>query len=139
MKNRKLKFTYWVSTLLFCIFFLFDGDMGMIQIEEGQKIMIHLGYPVYFLSILGVAKFFGALAILQDKFSLLKEWAYAGFTFHFIGACISRAAVADGWVLIISPLFFLGFMLISYLLWKKGVTSKQTAKTWNASMSTEAV
>lgn len=139
MKTRRLKITYWASTLLFCLFFLVDGIMGMIQIEEGQEIMLHLGYPLYLLSILGVAKFLGALAILQNKFLLLKEWAYAGFTFHFIGACISRAVISDGWALVISPLLFLGIMLISYFFWKKGFSSRQTGKHWNTSMSTGPV
>jgi hypothetical protein len=139
MKTKNLKITYWVFTLLFCLFFLADGAMGIMQIEEGQEIMVHLGYPLYPLPILGVAKFLGALAILQNKFHLLKEWAYAGFTFHFIGACISRAAIADGWVLIISPILFLGIMLISYYLWKKGFPSGQTAKRWSPSMSTASI
>ena len=81
--------------------------------------MIHLGYPVYILSILGVSKALGAIAIAQEKFIRLKEWAYAGFVFHFLGACASRAFAGDSFILILSPLLFMGLMLVSYVLWNK--------------------
>jgi hypothetical protein len=119
MKPKTIKILYWAVTILFCLFFLMDGVVGMMRIEQGKEIMVHLGYPVYVMTILGVAKFSGALAILQGKFKTLKEWAYAGFTFHFIGACASRAYAGDSIGLIISPLIFMTLMFISYFLWKK--------------------
>jgi len=39
--------------------------------------MTHLGYPIYFMKILGTAKLVGVAAILYGRFSRLKEWAYA--------------------------------------------------------------
>ena len=117
--NKSRKVVYYVVTTLFALFMLVDGLAGLVRIEEGQEIMEHLGYPVYVLSILGLAKVLGAIGIVQNRFVLLKEWAYAGFVFHFLGACASRSFVGDSFLLIISPLLFLGFMLISYILWKK--------------------
>lgn len=114
-----MKLTYRIVTILYCLFMLVDGITGILRIQEGQDIMIHLGYPVYILTILGVAKALGAIAIAQEKFIRLKEWAYAGFTFHFLGACASRAFAGDSFILILSPLLFMGFMLISYVLWNK--------------------
>ena len=55
----------------------------------------HLGYPVYFLTILGIWKILGVVALLIPKFPLLKEWAYAGFFFVMSGAIFSHIAVAD--------------------------------------------
>jgi uncharacterized membrane protein YphA (DoxX/SURF4 family) len=55
----------------------------------------HLGYPVYFLTILGVWKILGVLAVLIPGFPLLKEWAYAGFFFIMSGAIFSHIAVGD--------------------------------------------
>src|SRR5258706_15905418 len=107
MKPKTTKILYWAVTILFTLFFLMDGVMGMMRVEQGREIMIHLGYPVYLMTILGVAKFTGALAIVQGKFPTLKEWAYAGFTFHFIGACASRAFAGDSIGLIVSPLIFM--------------------------------
>ena len=119
MKPKTIKILYWAVTILYCLFFLMDGVMGMMRIEQGKEIMVHLGYPIYVMTILGVAKFSGALAILQGRFITLKEWAYAGFTFHFIGAFASRAFAGDSIGLIISPLIFMTLMFISYFLWKK--------------------
>lgn len=98
---------------------LMDGIVGLMRVEEGQQIMIHLGYPIYIMSILGTAKVLGALAVVQTKYSLLKEWAYAGFTFHFLGACASRAFAGDSFILIVSPLIFLSFQMLTYYFWKK--------------------
>jgi hypothetical protein len=55
----------------------------------------HLGYPVYFLTLLGVWKILGVVAVLIPKFPLLKEWAYAGFFFAMSGAIFSHIATAD--------------------------------------------
>jgi hypothetical protein len=59
----------------------------------GLDTVTHLGYPVYFLTILGAWKILGVIAILIPKFTLLKEWAYAGFFFMMSGAIISHIAV----------------------------------------------
>lgn len=57
--------------------------------------MQHLGYPVYFLTIHGVWKILGLAALLIPRFSLLQEWAYAGFVFAMTGAVFSHIAVGD--------------------------------------------
>jgi hypothetical protein len=57
--------------------------------------MKHLGYPIYFLTILGIWKLLGVVALLSPKFPLLKEWAYAGFFFTLSGAAISHIAMGD--------------------------------------------
>ncbi|HTB32975.1 MAG TPA: DoxX family protein, partial [Bacteroidia bacterium] len=54
-----------------------------------------LGYPVYFLTILGVWKILGVIAILVPKFKLVKEWAYAGFFFAMTGALASHLFCHD--------------------------------------------
>jgi DoxX-like family len=74
------------------------------------------------MSIFGIAKLPGAVVILQTKFYVIKEWAYAGFSFNFIGAMKSRWFVDDqpGWILF--PLIPLIIMFASYFLWKKYVT-----------------
>ena len=54
-----------------------------------------LGYPVYFLTILGIWKILGVVAVLIPKFPLLKEWAYAGFFFAMSGAIFSHIALGN--------------------------------------------
>jgi hypothetical protein len=57
--------------------------------------IIHLGYPVYILTILGIWKILGVIAVLIPKFTLLKEWAYAGFFFAMSGAIFSHIVSAS--------------------------------------------
>jgi len=67
--------------------------VGVAYLSHNPKMMAafdSLGYPKYFSNILGVAKLLGAIALLVPGFPTLKEWAYAGFTFTFVGAFISH-------------------------------------------------
>jgi len=98
---------------------LMAGIVEMMRSAEGQEIMRHLGYPVYVMTIIGVGKVLGALAIVQNRFCTLKEWAYAGFTINMLGAAASRAYAGDSRGLIISPLLFLSLLLTTYFLWKR--------------------
>ena len=116
---KKLKTWYWVATIIFALMMIMDGIGGIIQQEAGKEVLKHLGYPMYLLIIVGIAKLLGAASILQNKFKTIKEWAYAGFAINFIGAFASRAFVGDGMSLLIPPLIALVIMFIPYVLWKK--------------------
>lgn len=96
-----------------------DGFGGITQQQPGQDVLKHLGYPMYLLIITGVAKWLALIAILQPNFKVIKEWAYAGVSVNFIGAFASRAFVGDSFFETILPIIMLGFMFISYFLWKK--------------------
>ena len=71
------------------------GIIQILKLEEEVDKMTHLGYPIYFLTILGVWKFLGVVAVLIPKFPLLKEWAYAGFFFAMSGAIFSHITLGD--------------------------------------------
>lgn len=116
---KKLKTWYWVATIIFALMMIMDGVGGITQQEAGKEVLKHLGYPMYLLIIVGIAKLLGAASILQNKFKTIKEWAYAGFAINFIGAFASRAFVGDGISLLIPPLIALIIMFIPYILWKK--------------------
>jgi hypothetical protein len=75
-----------------------------------------LGYPVYFLTILGFWKAMGGLAILAPRLPLLKEWAYAGIAFDFTGAAWSHVAVGDPAPKAIVPLVLLLIAVASWAL-----------------------
>lgn len=119
MKPRSIKITYWTATGIFALLTFMDGIGGITRAEAGVEIMHHLGYPVYLLSIVGVAKLLGAIAIVQTKYRTIKEWAYAGFTFNFLGAFASRAFAGDSTFEVIFPVIMLGVMFIPYFFWKK--------------------
>jgi hypothetical protein len=92
---------------------------GIVQLikmkEEVDKTNLHLGYPAYFLTIIGVWKLLGSAAILLPKLGLLKEWAYAGFFFLMTGAIFSHFAVGDGAMEYFGPILLL---LLTYLSWQ---------------------
>ena len=74
----------------------------------------HLGYPVYFLTILGIWKILGVVALLIPKFPLLKEWAYAGFFFAMSGAVFSHIALGDPMSEIAPSLVLLILIVVSW-------------------------
>jgi hypothetical protein len=119
MNSKALKISYWIATIVFALLLVMDGIGGITQQQAGKDSLQHLGYPMYLLSITGVAKMLAALAILQTKFRTIKEWAFAGFAINCYGALWSRAAVGDSVGMIAFPIVFFAIMLVPYVLWKK--------------------
>jgi hypothetical protein len=115
MEKRKL-IGYWIITILlsFCIFF--GGLAQALQLKEVLQGFKPLGYPTYFISLIGVWKVLGVIAILIPKFPLLKEWAYAGIFFVMTGAVISHIASDDVKAQIIAPLVLAIFTVLSWYL-----------------------
>ena len=74
----------------------------------------YLGYPVYILTILGIWKILGTVALLVPKFPLLKEWAYAGFFFIMSGAIYSHVAIGDPLAEILPSLLLLVLTVVSW-------------------------
>ncbi len=114
MKKRDL-IIYWIATALLAIGMLQSGIFAVLKTDIWVKLITDLGYPVYFLYILGVWKILGVIAILIPKFPLLKEWAYAGFFFAMTGALVSHLAVGDYAVkAIMGPSFQALFVVLSW-------------------------
>jgi hypothetical protein len=76
--------------------------------------MTHLGYPVYFVTILGISKILGVAALLIPKFPLLKEWAYAGFFFMMSGAIFTHIAAGNSLSEIFPSLLLLILTVVSW-------------------------
>ena len=66
--------------------------MGCPDVPQVRTLIERLGYPQYFLTILGIWKLLGAVALLIPRFPRLKEWAYAGVLFDLTGAVASLCA-----------------------------------------------
>jgi len=107
---------YWITTGLFCAVLGFSGLAYLVRLEFMAERMTALGYPIYFLTILGTAKLLGIIALLAPGHVLLKEWAYAGFAFDLIGATASHAFSGDPFAESVRPLFVLALGAASYLL-----------------------
>lgn len=97
-KAKRNKIIYWISTIWLALGMLSTGIVQLFQGREGvggMDDMARLHYPVYLLSLLGVWKIAGVVALLIPRFPLLKEWAYAGFFFIVSGAIFSHIASGD--------------------------------------------
>ncbi len=96
---KRNKIIYWISTLWLALGMTATGMVQLLRMESQGAVappgvygIKYLGYPVYLLTILGVWKILGVIAVLIPKFPLLKEWAYAGFFFVMSGAIFSHFA-----------------------------------------------
>jgi len=115
MEKRKALW-YWIITIIlsFCIF---SGGLAQaMQVKGVLEGFKPLGYPIYFISLIGVWKMLGIIAILIPGFKLLKEWAYAGIFFVMSGAVISHIASSDVSVQIIAPFVLAIFTVLSWYL-----------------------
>ncbi len=114
--TKKNKIIYWIATTWLAFGMLSTGAVQLFKGKAGQggvDMITHLGYPLYLLTILGVWKILGVIAVLIPKFPLLKEWAYAGFFFAMSGAAFSH--IASGTVNEIFPSLLL--LILTIVSW----------------------
>ena len=112
--SKKNKIIYWIATIWLALGMLSTGIVQLLKLEEEVNMMISLGYPIYLLTILGVWKILGVIAVLVPKLPLLKEWAYAGFFFAMSGAVISHLANGDNAKDFFGPTLLLILIFISW-------------------------
>lgn len=114
MKKRNL-IIYWLATALMSVGMLGSGLAQILQAKDMIAITTPLGYPSYFLYIIGTWKTLAVIAILVPGFKLVKEWAYAGLFFVMTGALISHLAMGDNNIqAIIGPLMQTIFIILSW-------------------------
>lgn len=116
MTQKSKTIWYWIITgiLSFC---LFSGGLAQaLQVQGVVQGFKPLGYPTYFISLIGIWKVLGIIAILVPGFKLLKEWAYAGLFFTMTGAVISHIASNDIHAQIVAPIAFSIFIVLSWHL-----------------------
>lgn len=122
MKKGK-KIIYWIATLWLALGMVATGMVQLLKVESEGALappgvwgIAQLGYPVYFLTLLGIWKLLGSIAILLPKFPLLKEWAYAGFFFIMTGAIYSHIATGSPAAEFFPSLLLLALTIISWYL-----------------------
>ena len=111
------KIIYWISTIWLALGMVSTGAIQLFKAKEGQggvDMVTHLGYPVYLLTILGIWKILGVVALLIPKFPLLKEWAYAGIFFVMSGAIFSHIAIGDPMSALFPSLLLLILTVVSW-------------------------
>ena len=121
--TRAKKIIYWLATLWLALGMGATGIQQLLHMQvegaispPGVEGILHLGYPVYVLTIIGFWKLLGVVAILIPRTPLLKEWTYAGFVFLLTGAAYSHIAVNDPAKELIPSLLLLVLTVVSWYL-----------------------
>jgi len=112
---------YWTFTILFALLMIFSA-VGGIQPSQQAIQLIHndLGYPIYFIQFISIAKLIGAVAILIPNFNRIREWAYAGLFFDLSAAIYSGIASSGKFdPLMIAMLIWIIPGILSYVFWHK--------------------
>jgi len=112
--TKRNKIIYWIATIWLSLGMLSTGIVQLLKTEKEVDLMTHLGYPVYFLTIIGCWKILGVVAVLIPKFPILKEWAYAGFFIAMSGAIISHFLAGSEAREIFGPSLLLVLTLVSW-------------------------
>lgn len=107
---------YWASTGFAAFGLAAIGIANLLRVPAIVAGLVHLGYPAYLASILGVWKLLGSAAILSPGQPRLKEWAYAGMFFTLTGAALSHTISGDPMANILVPLVLLAFVMTSWAL-----------------------
>lgn len=73
-----------------------------------------LGYPLYLMTILGIAYVTGVAAIFQNKSQVVREWAYSGFAIALVGAAVSHIAAGDPISKAVPAIVLFGLLVATY-------------------------
>ena len=119
--TKRNKIIYWIATIWLSLGMTATGIQQLLKLQQEGAVappgvygIKELGYPVYFLTIIGIWKILGVVAVLTPKFPLLKEWAYAGFFFLTTGAIFSHAASGNSVNEILPSLLLLALTAVSW-------------------------
>jgi hypothetical protein len=112
--TKRNKIIYWIATVWLSLGMVSSGAVQIIKLKEEVDMMTHLGYPVYFLTIIGVWKMLGVVVVLLPRLPLVKEWAYAGFFFTMSGAVFSHMAAGDGAKEFFGPILLIVLTVVSW-------------------------
>ena len=98
MTAKPKAIAYWITTALI-VFAMFSGGVAeLAHRPETINGMKELGYPVYFVMIIGFWKLLGSAALVAPGLPRVKEWAYAGIIFNMTGAAVSHVVNhSAGW------------------------------------------
>lgn len=112
--NKVTKIIYWISTLWLGLGMVSTGIVQILHVKEEVDFVLNMGYPLYFLTLLGIWKILGTVAVLVPKVPILKEWAYAGFFFAMTGAIFSHVASGHPVTDSLPPLLLLVLTCVSW-------------------------
>ena len=121
--SKRNRIIYWIATVWLCLGMVATGFQQLLHMQvegalspPGVYGILALGYPVYILTIIGIWKLLGVVALLVPRMPLIKEWAYAGFFFLLTGALYSHIATDHAVTELIPSLLLLALLVISWYL-----------------------
>lgn len=123
MTTKTNNIVYWISTIVFSALMIFSAAGGLQPSQQSIQI-IHegLGYPIYFIQFISVAKLVGVIIILIPGSGRIKDWAYAGLFFDLAGAVYSGIAASGKFdPLILTMLIWIVPGIVSYYCWRKKI------------------
>lgn len=123
MTTKTNNIVYWISTIIFSALMIFSA-LGGLQPTQQTIQLIHdgLGYPVYFIQFISVAKLLGVIIILIPGSGRIKDWAYAGLFFDLAGAIYSGIASSGKFdPLMLTLLLWIIPGIVSYYCWLKKI------------------
>jgi hypothetical protein len=114
--SRRRALAYWGSTLLLGTEGIVGGVLAVIRYPPYVGVLTHLGYPLYFIAIIGVWYMLAGIALLAPRMPRIKEWAYAGLVINYTGAAASHLAMGDGFGALAAPAIFASLTVASWAL-----------------------
>lgn len=112
--EKRNRIIYWVATAWLALGMVSTGLVQLLHLSQENDFAARLGYPAYFLTLLGAWKLLGAGAVLLPGWPRLKEWAYAGFFFAMSGAIFSHIAAGEAPTAVLPALLLLVLTLVSW-------------------------
>lgn len=112
----RINVAYWATTGLLAAECFVGGVMGALRLQPFKGVVTHLGYPPYFMTILGVCYVAAGVALLAPRLPLVKEWAYAGLMFIYLGATVSHIWAGDDAKTLVGPVILAGLAVASWAL-----------------------
>ena len=107
---------YWTATAALAAECFVGGVMGTLRMQPFAGVVTHLGYPLYFMTILGVCYVSAGVVLLAPRLPVVKEWAYAGLIFIYTGATASHVWVGDHAKTLVGPLILVVLTVVSWAL-----------------------
>lgn len=108
------KITYWIATLWASLGLVATALVQILKLKTKNDFITDLGYPGYFLTLIGIWKILAVIALLTPGFVRVKEWAYAGLFFLMSGAIFSHLAVSDPFGKMFPALLLFTLILVSW-------------------------
>jgi hypothetical protein len=114
--SRLRTVAYWAVSAPVLVETAVGIQWDLARIPYVLDVLDRLGFPPYFATILGVSKILALVAILLPGTARLKEWAYAGLVFVYVGAAACHVAVGDTLGNVLTPLVLGVITLASWSL-----------------------